>query len=137
MTGLSCSIANRKSKNLRSRCPSMLAYQRYKRAAPVVLFPSSSIRLKHPDKTLRLTRFPNRNNQPTSNFELSYQRFRYIWTTGSNKDGIVRGMRGPPKRAIKAFDRCHIDFQLPNPRLGLSSQIGYALDRINLSCNHR
>lgn len=75
---------------------------------------------------------PNRNNQSTTDLELSFQRLRHVWTTRSNDDGIVWSMLGPPECSIAMQHMDIAEAELGEPRGGFLCERTDALDRIHV-----
>src|SRR5258705_2645333 len=100
----------------------MLSDQGYKGTAAVVLFCVSLFRFANANQALSIPRVTHRNYQPATNLELRDQRLRDVRPTSSNEDCVIRRMGGPTQCPIKTFDRCIVNFQLPNPCLGSASK---------------
>lgn len=89
---------------------------------------------------LGLARVAHRDDQAPPDLQLREQRLGHSGRTGGGQDSVIRSMRAPAQRSVKAFYSGVVYVQAAYACLRLSRKLGYALYRVDLrgqSCQHR
>src|ERR1051325_2701522 len=103
----------------------------------MIFFSRSTFSFDDADQPLTLARLTDGHHQTPAHFELRNQRIRNGWTTGSDEDRVVRGVRRPAECAVKTLYGRVVNSELSDSCLGFARQLSDPFNRIDLRCDLR
>src|SRR5215468_4983276 len=110
----------------------MLPNQRHERTGTMVLLADSSLRLYHPDQSLRFPGRTDRDDQAAAHLQLRHERSGNRRSSGGYQNSIIGSIGTPTERTVKTFDGGVVNAELSDASLSFTCQIANALDRVNL-----